>query len=120
MTSIPAENIRDWVDLDVVDATGGKIGSLESVYFDVATDEAAFASIQIGIPGRRRLVFAPMAGAVVAPRHLKLQVDKKLVKDAPGIDTDGEMTREQEPAIYAHYGLAYLPGANGERMLGRR
>lgn len=120
MTAFPAENIRDWRDHDVVDSAGDKIGSLESVYFDTATDEAAFASVQIGIPGRRRLVFAPLAGAVVTPKHLKLQVDKKTVRDAPAIDTDGELTREQEPALYEHFGLAYVAGLNGERRLGRR
>jgi hypothetical protein len=120
MADFPAENIRDWRDHDVVDSTGDKIGSLESVYFDTATDSPSFAAIQIGIPGRRRLVFAPLAGAVVAPRYLKLLVDKKTVKDAPAIDTDGELTSADEPAVFAHYGLPYATGANGERRLGRR
>jgi hypothetical protein len=120
MSDFPAENIRDWRDHDVVDAAGDRIGSLESVYFDTATDTATFAAVQIGIPGRRRLVFAPLTGAVVAPRYLKLQVDKKTVKDAPSIDTDGELTSEAEPAVFAHYGLPYALGANGERRLGRR
>jgi hypothetical protein len=120
MPDFPAENIRDWRDHDVVDANGDKIGSLESVYFDTATDSAAFAAVQIGIPGRRRLVFAPLFGAVVAPRYVKLLVDKKTVKDAPGIETDGELTSEQEPELYAHYGLPYTVGAKGERRLGRR
>lgn len=118
--AFPAENLRDWRDHDVVDVAGDKIGSLESLYFDTASDEPAFAAVQIGLPGRRRLVFAPLTGAVVAPRYLKLQVEKKTVRDAPSIDTDGELTKEQEPALYEHYGLAYLPGANGERRLGRR
>jgi hypothetical protein len=116
----PAENIRDWRDHDVVDVSGDKIGSLESVYFDTASDRAAFASIQVGLPGFRKLTFAPLIGAVVSPRYLKLTVDKKAVKDAPTIDTDGELTREQEPALYAHYGLPYVEGATGERRLGRR
>jgi len=46
--------------------------------------------------------------------------EKKLVKDAPAIDTDGELTAEAEPGLYEHYGLAYTPGASGERRLGRR
>ncbi len=120
MAQFPAENIRDWRDHDVVDAVGDKIGSLESVYFDTATDQAAFAAIQIGIPGRRRLVFAPLVGAVVAPKYLKLTVEKKTVRDAPSIETDGELTSADEPAIYAHYSLPYTPGATGERRLGRR
>jgi hypothetical protein len=120
MTQFPAENIRDWLDQDVVDSTGDKIGTLESIYFDTAADTAAFATIQVGVLGRKRLVFAPLIGAVVTPKHLKLQVDKKTVKDAPSIDPDGELTTDAEPAVFAHYGLPYALGVNGERRLGRR
>jgi len=120
MADFPAENIRDWRDHDVVDSTGDKIGSLESVYFDTATDSATFATVQIGIPGRRRLVFAPLIGAVVAPKYVKLQFDKKTIKDAPSIDLDGELASESEPAVFEHYGLPYALGVNGERRLGRR
>jgi hypothetical protein len=120
MADFPAENIRDWRDLDVVDPAGDKVGSLESVYFDTATDSASFAAVQTGLLGRRRLVFVPLVGAVVAPKYLKVQFDKKLIKDAPSIDTDGELTSEAEPAVFEHYGLPYAIGANGERRLGRR
>jgi hypothetical protein len=49
-----------------------------------------------------------------------VRCEKKLVKDAPSIDTDGELPAGDEPAIFAHYGLAYQAGAAGERRLGRR
>lgn len=115
-----AENIRDWRDHDVVDKSGDKIGSLEAVYFDTSTDEPAFASVTVGMMGRKRLVFVPLAGAVVSPKYVKVTTDKKLIKDGPAIDTDGELTREQEPGVFEHFGLDYQPGAGGERRLGRR
>jgi PRC-barrel domain len=115
-----AENIRDWRGHDVVDSDGGKIGTLEAVYFDTAADVPSFATVQIGIVGRHRLVFVPLAGAVVAPGYVKVTVDKKLAKEAPSIDTDGELTAEGEPAVFEHYGLSYQPGATGERRLARR
>jgi hypothetical protein len=117
--AFPAENIRDWRTRDVVDHAGDRLGSLESIYFDTSTDEAAFASIRVGLL-TRRLTFVPLAGAVVSPTYLKVQVDKKQVKDAPSIDLDGELTRDDEPGLYEHYGLPYTPGAGGERRLGRR
>jgi PRC-barrel domain protein len=115
-----AEDIRDWRNEDVVDAQGSKIGSLEAVYFDTATERPTFATVRVGMVGRHRLAFVPLQGATVAPRHIRVTTDKKLVKDAPSIDTDGELLAEQEPAIFEHYGLAYRPGASGERRLGRR
>lgn len=115
-----AENIRDWRLHDVVDDSGHKIGKLEAVYVDTATDEPAFASITAGMPGRRHLTFAPLAGAVVSPGYLKIRYPKNLVKDAPTIDTDGELLADAESALFAHYGLDYQPGAGGERRLARR
>lgn len=115
-----AENIRDWRLHDVVDDSGHRIGKLEAVYVDTVTDQAAFASITAGIPGRRRLTFVPLSGAVVSPRYVKVRYPKALVKAAPAIDTDGELLAEAEPDLFAHYGLDYQPGAKGERRLGRR
>jgi hypothetical protein len=115
-----AANIREWRGHDVVDVQGHKIGTLEAVYVDTATDLPSFATVTIGIPTRHRLVFVPLDQATVGPGYLKVRYDKKQVKDAPSIDTDGELPAGDEEAIFKHYGLAYEPGAGGERRLGRR
>lgn len=115
-----ATNIRDWRDHDVVDADGSKIGVLEAVYVDTGTDLPAFASVKIGIIGRHRLTFVPLAGATVAPSHVRVAYTKKQVKDAPTIDTDGELAATEEPGLFEHYGLTHQPGASGERRLARR
>jgi hypothetical protein len=115
-----ADDIRDWQDRTVVDRDGSKIGSLEGLYYDTATQQPTFASVQVGIVGRHRLTFVPLDGARVAPDHVRVMVDKKTVKDALTIETDGALTAAQEPELYAHYGLPYQPGSGGERRLGRR
>jgi hypothetical protein len=115
-----AADIREWRGHDVVDAKGHKIGELEAVYVDSRTDLPSFATVKIGMANRRRLVFVPLDQATVGPGYLKVCHDKKLVKDAPSIDTDGELPVDDEEAIYKHYGLAYERGASGERRLGRR
>jgi hypothetical protein len=72
------------------------------------------------MPTRHRLVFVPLDHAVVGPGYVKVSYDKKQVKDAPSIDTDGELPAGDEEAVFKHYGLAYEPGAGGERRLARR
>lgn len=116
----PAENLRDWRGEKVIDPDGSKIGELEAVYVDTTTDEPAFATVQVGIIGRHRLVFVPLAGATVSPSALRVRYPKKLVADAPGIDTDGELLATDEPLVFAHYELPYQSGAAGERRLARR
>ncbi len=114
------EDIRDWRDMAVIDPEGSKIGNLEAVYFDTASQDPTFATVKSGLPGFSKLIFVPLVGATVAPKHLRVQVSKKLAKDAPSIDADGELDATLEPAIYGHYSMAYATGANGERRLGRR
>lgn len=116
----PAENLRDWRGEKVVDPEDNKIGDLEAIYVDTATDEPAFATVKVGFIGRHKLVFVPLAGATVAPSFVRVRFDKKTVGDAPSIDLDGELTATEEPAVFAHYGLPYQPGSTGERRLGRR
>ncbi|MBD0421967.1 PRC-barrel domain-containing protein [Streptomyces sp. NPDC052309] len=115
-----AENIREWRDHDVVDADGRKIGTLESIYVDTVTDRPSFAAVTVGLPTRRRLVFVPVEKATVGPGYLKVPYDKGVVKDAPGIDPDGELLADAEGAIFAHYDMPYAQGSGGERRLARR
>ena len=113
----PAENIRDWRTLNVIDPDGSKIGTLESVYVDTTTDQPFFAAVVTGMIGRHKLTFVPLTDATVAPDHVRVIVPKDLAKNAPSIDTDGELTAEMEPDVFAHYSLAYTPGV---RRLARR
>jgi hypothetical protein len=76
--------------------------------------------VKVGVLGGQKLVFVPLGGAVVAPKHLKVMGEKKHIKDAPSIPTDGQLELANEPAVFAYYGLPYATGSGGERRLGRR
>ncbi|WP_410537831.1 PRC-barrel domain-containing protein [Streptomyces sp. KL2] len=114
----PAD-IREWRGHDVVDAAGHKVGPLEAVYTDTATDEPAMATVRIGLPTRQRLVFVPLDEAVAGPDYIRVRYDKALVKKAPSIGTDDVLPAEEEEPIFRHYGIAYRPGSAGERRLAR-
>lgn len=119
--NVVAGNIREWVGQDVVDEVGDKIGSLESVYVDTTDDQPFFAAVTVGgVIGGHRIVFVPLSGAVVGPKYLRVAHPRKLVKEAPSIDTDGELLAEREAEIFGHYGMHYDTGAGGNRRLGRR
>ncbi|WP_405683371.1 PRC-barrel domain-containing protein [Streptomyces sp. NBC_00057] len=115
-----AEDIREWRGHDVVDHEQHKIGVLEAVYVDTATDQPAFATVMVGLPTRHRLVFVPLGDATVGPGYLKVAYDKKQVKEAPSIGMDGELLAEDEKTVFAYYELAYRAGASRERRLARR
>ncbi|HEU5159461.1 MAG TPA: PRC-barrel domain-containing protein [Streptosporangiaceae bacterium] len=113
------EDIRAWRGHPVVDVEGKKIGELEAIYVDTGTDQPSFATIKVGMPGRQRLVFVPLSGSTVGPGYLRVTYDKKQVKSAPPIDTDGELRAGAEGAVFAYYELPYH-AAPDERRLARR
>ena len=117
---IGMSDIREWRGHDVLDLDGHKIGTLESVYVDVATDEPYFATVTVGLPTRRRLVFVPLNGSIVGPGYVQTAYTKSVVKSAPAIGTDDVLPAENEAAVFAHYELPYAQGAGGERRLARR
>ncbi|MGH3438802.1 MAG: PRC-barrel domain-containing protein [Sciscionella sp.] len=115
-----AEDVREYRGHGVIDAERHKIGELEAIYVDTTTDEPAFATVKVGLPTKRRLAFVPLDRATVGPDYLKVAYPKKLVKDAPSIDTDGELLASDEETVFSHYDLSYQPGVGGERKLARR
>ncbi|MGX1882874.1 PRC-barrel domain-containing protein [Streptomyces sp. NPDC055287] len=117
---VKSADIREWRTHDVVDSGGRKIGTLEAVYVDTRSDEPAVATVQVGLPTRHRLVFVPLADAIVGPGYVKVCYAKALVKGAPSMGTDDVLPAEDEEAIFVHYDLPYEPGAGGERRLARR
>jgi PRC-barrel domain len=96
-----AANIGKWRGHDVVDAQGHKIGGLEAVYVDTRTGLPSFGTVKVGMPIRHRLVLVPLDRATVGPGYLKVCYDKKQVKDAPSIGTDGELPAADEEAIFS-------------------
>jgi hypothetical protein len=56
---------------------------------------------------------------MVGPNYLKVRFPKKQVRDAPSIDTDGELLATDEPAVFRHYEMPYEAGES-ERLLARR
>lgn len=117
---ISAADVREWRDHHVVDAKGRKIGTLEAVYVDTATDEPAMATIRTGIPTRQRLVFVPLDDAVLGPGYVRVPHSKGKVRKAPWIGTDDILPAEQEESIFDYYDMAYQPGGHSERRLARR
>jgi hypothetical protein len=87
---------------------------MEAVYFDTSTEEPVFITVKVGLIG------SSLSPLPMPSYRVRVTVDKKLAKDAPSIETDGQLEAAMEPAVFEHYGLVYMQGASGERRLGRR
>lgn len=115
-----AENLTEWRGKQLLDRDGEKIGKLEDVYVDTETDEQLFGSVKEGLIGRH-LTFVPLRGASVSPDGLTVRASKKEIRDAPNLDSDGELSQQDEAALYTHFGFDYAPPpTESARRLGRR
>jgi hypothetical protein len=114
-----AADVPEWRGHDVVDADGHKIGELGPSTLTPAPTCRRSARSGSGCRPGTGSCSCPSTGRRWVPGYLKVSYDKKQVKDAPSIGTDGELPAGDEEAIFKHYGLIYEPGG-GERRLARR
>jgi uncharacterized protein (TIGR02271 family) len=102
----------EWTGRQVVDRDGEKIGKLEEIYLDTETGEPEWAAVNTGMFGMKQ-TFVPLVGAAPASGKVQVQYEKDQVKDAPGIEPDGELSVDEEQTLYSHYGRDYAPASNG-------
>jgi uncharacterized protein (TIGR02271 family) len=100
----------DWRGRTVVDSSGDKIGTVDEIYVDAQTDQPEWATVNTGLFGMSSS-FVPLTTATPRGEDVQVSVSKDEVKDAPRVDPDGELSPDEEQALYAHYGLDY--GSNG-------
>jgi sporulation protein YlmC with PRC-barrel domain len=89
---------------DLFDGNGDKIGTIEEVYLDAETDEPAWAVVQTGLLGTKR-IFVPLRDATEGEEGVTVPYSKQTVKDAPEVDHDGAISKDEEAALLRHYGL---------------
>lgn len=118
---IGIQDITRWKGSAVTDTDGSKIGTLEAVYVDAASDEPLFAAVKLGLPGFHKIALVPLDGARVGPDDVIVPVDKAHIKDSPTLGVDEELPADREPEVYRHYELAYRPAPTSSgRRLARR
>jgi len=90
----------------LVDAQGGKIGSVGTVYFDDRTGEPQWVTVSTGLFGTSQS-FVPLAEASLEGDNVRVPFDKDKVKDAPRVDAEQHLDVDQERELYRYYGLDY-------------
>lgn len=114
--TIHIEDVKQWRGQEVLDSAGEKLGKLEEVYYDTETDAPAFGAVKSGVVGKH-ITLVPLAGCVAGQSHLRVTIAKDAFKGAPSLDTDTELTPQDEADAYGHYGFEYRAvGAGGRRL----
>lgn len=107
-----AKDLKNWE----VAARDGDIGKVREIYFDDRRWTVRYLVVDTGgwLSGRRVLLLPHVVERFDAERQrLVVTLDRKEVEDAPGIDTDRPVSRQQELAQYDYYGLPYYWSGTG-------
>lgn len=114
----------EWHGRNIVGSDGEKIGKLSEIYDDPETGKPEWATVSSGLFGTKSN-FVPLAGASASGEDVRVRVTKDQVKDAPGVETDGELSEQEEQRLFEHYGVPYTSagsttaqGAPGAGQLG--
>ena len=89
----------------VVGQDGHKIGKIVDVYESTAGSDGTFVTVSTGLFGGGAS-FMPLTKATLDGGDLVVPYDKDLVKDAPRVEADEELTAVEEERLYRHYDLA--------------
>ena len=85
---------------------GEKIGTIEDVYVDNATEQPEWALVNTGLFGSKQ-TFVPLTSASSEEGRVVVPFNKAQVKDAPAVDADGDLDEAEESRLAQHYGLGY-------------
>ncbi|MFH9423391.1 PRC and DUF2382 domain-containing protein [Streptomyces sp. NPDC017529] len=99
------ENPKDLTGMNVVDPEGTKVGSVQQVYRDDATNAPEWITVRTGLFGMKE-TFVPLAGGRRVGDELQVPYTKDQIKDAPRIDADGHLEPAEEERLYRHYGMS--------------
>jgi uncharacterized protein (TIGR02271 family) len=98
--------VAEWRGRNAIDSQGGNLGSIDQIYMDVQTGKPEWLAVKTGLFGSN-VSFVPIAEASEANGDVRLPYNKQQVKDAPNVEADSELSRDEEAALYRHYGLEY-------------
>ena len=106
MATLDKDRILQYRGENLCDSDGDKIGSIEEIYLDAETDAPEWALVNTGMFGGKS-TFVPLRDASEADGALRVPFDKAMVKDAPKMDPNGQLSQNEEAELYRYYGMDY-------------
>jgi len=93
------------VGYDAIDSQGQKVGSVDVVYLDTDTGTPEFYGIKTGWLGGISVVPAAQAQIDEASQTIRLPYATDMIKSAPDINNNNEVSVGEERRLFEYYGL---------------
>jgi hypothetical protein len=108
MTRPTIEQARSWRGLTLV-ATDDPVGEIEAIYVDRTTRQPEWALVDTGLVGSSR-TFVPLADAAQQGDTVQVPYQSTVVREAPRLEQDAELSEADKARLYAHYGIQPTTG----------
>lgn len=106
----------------VVGGDGERLGHVDAVYYDNATDRAEWVSVRGGLFGTR-VTLVPLCRADLDGDELRIPYDRVQLRHAPHHHPGRELSAADEADLYRYYGVTHVgplsavdPAATTEEM----
>jgi uncharacterized protein (TIGR02271 family) len=103
MSDITTSSVTDFTNRTVLDPSGDKVGTVSVVYLDNDSGQPEWLAVSTGMFGTK-VSFVPLADASITGDDVMVAHSKAMIKDAPRAEADGQLSPEEESALYAYYG----------------
>jgi PRC-barrel domain len=111
MTLPTIDEARSWRGLMLV-ATGDEpVGRIDAVYVDRTTRQPEWVLVHTGLFGSSR-TFVPLTDATKLGDTVRVPHDLGVVREAPRLEPDVDLSESDEARLYAHYGIDYTTAAS--------
>ncbi|HEX6508425.1 MAG TPA: PRC and DUF2382 domain-containing protein [Chloroflexota bacterium] len=98
-----SQNPAELFGYEVTDTNGTKIGKVDNVWVDDATNELEFVGVKTGwFMGKTHVI--PVGNAQISDGTVQVPFGEDQIKDAPSFSGGEELSPEQEDEIYNYYG----------------
>jgi hypothetical protein len=102
--SVPSlEEARAWVGHRVDEIGGSSVAKVQTLYVDTETGEPVWVLAKLGRFGK--VIAIPFLDCAAGVARLWVPYPREALRGAPAVDPAKPLTREQELAICAYYGV---------------
>jgi PRC-barrel domain len=115
MTLPTIDQARSWRGLTLVAIDDEPVGEIEAIYVDRSSRQPEWALVHTGLFGSAR-TFVPLADATQRGDTVQVPHETSIVRQAPRLEQDAELSEEDEARLYAHYGIPYTTGESASGL----
>jgi PRC-barrel domain len=97
----PLGDALGWVGFRVDDLNGSRVGTVQSVYVDAASEKPVWLIVKVGRFGN--VTALPYAECADGAARVWIAHERKTIRAAPAVESGEPLVREQELELCAHY-----------------